>query len=65
MATEAELEKALGHNHDVKITKHQREFLKKHLPTCPRAKENKSLIATLSKSEDFSKVSHVIPPEKK
>lgn len=63
--TDDQLETELGHDHDIKITKNQKGFLKKHLTTCPKAKENRSIIATLKKSKDFTKVSHVVPSEKK
>jgi ribosomal protein S15P/S13E len=63
--TNADLEKSQGHTHDVKLADKQINFLRRHLPEHPKAKENTSLIATLSKSRDFSKVKHVIPPEKK
>lgn len=63
--TDDQLEKELGHDHNVSLNKNQMNFLKKHLPTCPKAKENTSLIATLSKSKDFNKVAHVISSKKK
>lgn len=60
-----ELEKSLGHNHDVKLSNKQIAFLQKHLQTCPASKKNTSLFSTLNKSSDFSKVKHVIPSDKK
>lgn len=63
--TDDQLEKELGHSHDVKLTKHQKGFLEKHLSSFPKERENKSLIATLNKSKDFSKVSHAVSSEKK
>ncbi len=63
--TDDQLEKEIGHDHDVPMNKDQRDFLKKHLSTCPKAKQNKSLIATLNKSTDFSKVGHAISSKKK
>lgn len=63
--SDEELEKSQGHDHNIKLTNKQIDFLKKHLPTCPKAKKNKSLIATLNKSKDFIKVQHVVPQKKK
>lgn len=60
-----ELEKSLGHDHDVKLSNKQIAFLQKHLPICPASKKNASLLATLNKSSDFSKVKHVISSDKK
>jgi hypothetical protein len=67
--TNDELNKSLGrdddHDNNIRINKKQIKFLQKHLPACPKAKKNTSLIATLSKSKDFSKVNYVIPKTEK
>lgn len=60
-----ELEKNLGHDHHVAITKKQINFLQKHLPYEFKNKENKSLIDTLNKSKDFVKAKNVISPKEK
>jgi hypothetical protein len=63
--TDDQLEKSLGHDHDVEITKKQREFIKNHFDKSPENKKNKSIVDTLNKSKDFLKVKHDISPEKK
>jgi len=63
--TKDQLGKNIDREYDVKIPQNKIEFIKNHLETCPIAKQNTSLIDTLSKSKDFAKVKYVVPPTKK
>ena len=63
--TNAQLQQKLEKTHKIKIPDEKLDFIEKHLKLCPDAKQNTSLINTLSKSKDFEKIKYAFPPIQK